>query len=343
MSIYGAGAAKAAPRTERQSSTVGPFLVAAGVSLVIGVSAVLTIPGTLSINGLMNLAGLSRSLTGDDEITTSGIKKLVGEFATELEFLNERVETVAKTSDAGLSQRVERLDGDLAQVKKSVDDVAINMEFLDLRVDRVARRTDSTPDADAIGLKKLVADLSAEVDHLNQRVETVAKQPDLGARLVDLDFEIEVLKAQIAALKSGRTEGGNPAWAKTVDDDLAAARNDIVGLRSTLDERTAANRKDITALAARLDKIEAIIAERGDITSSIPTAPKPVARPKRRAAPGWVVEASAEGIAVVKGRAGRFEVKEGSYLPGLGRIVSITKDGGRWAVNTARGPVPFAN
>jgi hypothetical protein len=344
MSIYKTGGAKTPSQTPRQSSSMGPFLIAAGVSLMIGVSAIFTVPGTLSISGLMNMAGLSSSISRhDDEITTgsiasSSVKKLVGEIATELEYLNERVETVAKKSDAGLGQRIDRMNGDLANVKKTVDDVAINMEFLDLRVDKVAR----APDADTIGLKKLVADLSTEVDHLNARVETVAGKPDLNARLVDLDFEIEVLKAQIAALKAGRPDTGG--WAKSVDDDLATARKEIVGLRSTLDERTTANRNDITALTKRLDKIEAIIAARGDVTASIAPTKHVVAKPKRRVAgSSWVVEAAAEGIAVVKGRSGRFEVKEGSILPGLGRVTDISQKEGRWVVNTTRGPVPFAN
>ena len=156
MSTHKAGAAKATSQTHRHSSTMGPFLIAAGVSLVIGVSAILTIPGTLSISGLLNVAGLSQSLTQDDEITTSSVKKLVGEFATELEFLNERVEVVANKSDAGLNHRVERIEDDLSTVKKTVDDVAINAEFLDLRVDRVARKAE---DGEMLGLKKLIADL----------------------------------------------------------------------------------------------------------------------------------------------------------------------------------------
>jgi hypothetical protein len=316
---------------------MGPFLIAAGVSLVIGVSAILTIPGTLSVSGLLNVAGLSRSLNQDDEITTSSVKKLVGEFATELEFLNERVEVVAKKSDAGLNHRVERIEGDLSNVKKTVDDVAINAEFLDLRVDRVARKAE---DGEMLGLKKLIADLSVEVDSLNTRVETSKPAPDATARLVALDSQIEMLRAEIAALKANQVAGSS--------EGLAAARIDVAGLRSSLDEVATTTRKDISALTKRLDKLETIIESRGDVTASIgPASAKPaLAKMKRRAAAAgatWVVEASAEGIAVVRGRSGRFEVKEGSSLPGLGRVTAITQQGGRWVVNTTRGQVPHAN
>ncbi len=341
MSIYKTGGRKTSSQTPRQSSSMGPFLIAAGVSLMIGVSAIFTIPGTLSISGLMNLAGLSRSISQQDDdlttasvndATTSSVKKLVGEIATELEYLNERVETVAKKTDHGLSQRVDRMNGDLATVKKTVDDVAINMEFLDLRVDNVSRKNDAP--AGDMGLRKLIADLSAEVDQLSARVDAKTPEQTMSARFVELDSQIEMLRAEIAALKAQGSEAG-----------LAAARNEIAGLRSTLDEHTKANRNDITALTKRLDKIETIISTRSDVTASIGPAHKHVVTKAKRRIVGqsWVVEAAAEGIAVVKGRSGRFEVKEGSVLPGLGRVTDISQKEGRWVVNTTRGPVPFAN
>jgi uncharacterized coiled-coil DUF342 family protein len=335
MSTHKTGAAKATSQAQRHTSTMGPFLIAAGVSLVIGVSAILTIPGTLSVSGLLNVAGLSRSLNQDDEITTSSVKRLVGEFATELEFLNERVEVVAKKSDAGLNHRVERIEDGLSNVRKTVDDVAINAEFLDLRVDRVARKAE---DGEMLGLKKLIADLSVEVDSLNTRVETSKPAHDMSARFVELDSQIEMLRAEIAALKMNQV--ANTA------DGLAMARMDVAGLRSTLDEVATTTRKDISAITKRLDKLETIIESRGDVTASIGSVPaKPAAaRIKRRAAgANWVVEASAEGIAVVKGRSGRFEVREGATLPGLGRVTGIVQQGGRWVVNTTRGQLPHAN
>ena len=161
----------------------------------------------------------------------------------------------------------------------------------------------------------------------------------MSARFVELDTQIEMLRAEIAALKMNQI--ANTA------DGLAIARIDVAGLRSTLDEMAATTRKDISAITKRLDKLESIIESRGDVTASIGSQTKPaLPKIKRRAAAAgasWVVEASAEGIAVVKGRSGRFEVREGSTLPGLGRVTGIVQQGGRWVVNTTRGQLPHAN
>lgn len=61
------------------------------------------------------------------------------------------------------------------------------------------------------------------------------------------------------------------------------------------------------------------------------------AQPKPAVASGWVLREVANGVAVVEGRRGSFEVAVGTQLPGLGRVEAIETRGGRVVVVTPRG------
>jgi hypothetical protein len=52
---------------------------------------------------------------------------------------------------------------------------------------------------------------------------------------------------------------------------------------------------------------------------------------------GWVLRDVANGVALIEGRQGIFEVYAGDPIPGLGRIDAIRKQDGHWVVVTSRG------
>jgi hypothetical protein len=73
-------------------------------------------------------------------------------------------------------------------------------------------------------------------------------------------------------------------------------------------------------------------------------APVPLPAPKPEMArlptvEGWVLRDVANGVALIEGRQGIFEVYAGDPVPGLGRVDAIRKQDGRWVVVTSKGLV----
>lgn len=51
----------------------------------------------------------------------------------------------------------------------------------------------------------------------------------------------------------------------------------------------------------------------------------------------WVLRQAREGAALIEGRYGTIEIEPGDYLPGIGRVEEIKRQGGRWVVVTPKG------
>jgi len=52
---------------------------------------------------------------------------------------------------------------------------------------------------------------------------------------------------------------------------------------------------------------------------------------------GWVLRGVANGVALIEGRRGIFEVYTGDMVPGAGRVDAIRRQDGRWVVVTSKG------
>jgi len=63
--------------------------------------------------------------------------------------------------------------------------------------------------------------------------------------------------------------------------------------------------------------------------------PRPVLR-------GYVVLAARDDIALVGGRYGEREVRQGDFLPGAGRVERIERKGGNWVIETSEGVIAAA-
>jgi hypothetical protein len=77
-------------------------------------------------------------------------------------------------------------------------------------------------------------------------------------------------------------------------------------------------------------------------TANAAPGPIPMPAPKPEVArlptvEGWVLRDVANGVALIEGRQGIFEVYAGDPIPGLGRIDAIRKQDGHWVVVTSRG------
>ena len=53
----------------------------------------------------------------------------------------------------------------------------------------------------------------------------------------------------------------------------------------------------------------------------------------------WEVVEVLDGAATLAGPRGIIEVSSGDVVPGLGRVESISRRGGRWVVATSRGVI----
>jgi hypothetical protein len=80
-----------------------------------------------------------------------------------------------------------------------------------------------------------------------------------------------------------------------------------------------------------------------EATGSIaPTAPAAADAPKVEVArlptvEGWVLRGVANGVALIEGRRGIYEVYAGDPVPGAGRVDAIRRQDGRWVVVTSKG------
>jgi hypothetical protein len=55
--------------------------------------------------------------------------------------------------------------------------------------------------------------------------------------------------------------------------------------------------------------------------------------------PNWVVREVLNGKAILQGPAGIIGVSTGDLVPGVGRVQSIARQGGRWTVATNKGVI----
>ena len=163
---------------------------------------------------------------------------------------------------------------------------------------------------------------------------------------------------------------------RTLEASVARIDADILALKASVEHTTKVGMSQFNKTSDRLDKVEKAQAEPAaklarlsdavdklravspgapaavatapvaakEVTGSIApsTAAAPVAAPKVEvtrlpAVEGWVLRDVANGVALIEGRRGIYEVYAGDQVPGVGRIDAIRRQDGRWAVVTSKG------
>ncbi len=160
-----------------------------------------------------------------------------------------------------------------------------------------------------------------------------------------LETTIKQLESEIASLKTGvdrsaKNEAGRFAKVNDRLDKIEKAQTDsaarLTKLQETLD-------KPHSAAAPAAPTAPAAATAAANVTGSIPVAePVPLPSPKPGIArlptvQGWILHDVMDGIALIEGRSGVYEVRSGDPVPGLGRVDAIRKQDGRWVVVTSRG------
>ena len=67
--------------------------------------------------------------------------------------------------------------------------------------------------------------------------------------------------------------------------------------------------------------------------------PKPATPPPPKRVENWAVREVVDGMAILAGPSGIIGVVNGDIVPGVGRVESISRRGGRWQVGTSRGVI----
>jgi hypothetical protein len=161
-----------------------------------------------------------------------------------------------------------------------------------------------------------------------------------------------------------------------VGDDAASAGNraleaavaridaDILNLKVSVEHSSKSGMSQYNKTSDRLDKVEkaqaepaaklAKLSEAVDKLRAAPVAPVAAKETTGSIAPasadapkaevarlptveGWVLRGVANGVALIEGRRGIYEVYAGDPVPGAGRVDAIRRQDGRWVVVTSKG------
>jgi archaellum component FlaC len=182
-------------------------------------------------------------------------------------------------------------------------------------------------------LKSVVAEVRKDVAAVKS-LAAGASPPDTGVVGPDntaaISAAVEPLKAEIKDLAAGLA---------ATTDDIAALKSSTHANYASIDQVTATHLRDIDAINRRIGKVEDVISLRADVTAAIPTrslAPLPKRRPQRT---GWFAEEIAPGLYLLKGPNVAYQVRNGSVVPGIGRIGLVRTADGQLRILTGKDAV----
>src|SRR5208282_832762 len=194
--------------------------------------------------------------------------------------------------------------------------------------------------------------LAQAVELLKARLDAIdaAKSRD---DLADLRRSVGEMKSTVVSARD--FNGALAQLAQRVDklDHEAGAKVDKLSER--VDHEASALTTD---LAARIDKLEKKIVAPvpaplqpaslkqppvpPTFTADVSMEPTGSIERPRPLLRGYVVLAARDGVALVGGRYGEREVRQGDFLPGAGRVECIERKGGSWVILTSEGVIASA-
>jgi hypothetical protein len=204
---------------------------------------------------------------------------------------------------------------------------------------------------------KALAERTAETESLAHTIKSLKVRLDAidtamsNAGLADLRQSVGEIKS--TAVSTREMSGALAQLSQRIDklDHEASAKADKLAER--VDHEAIA----VTAgLSTRIDKLEQKVAAPPPAPPQV-AQPKPVSRPKfdnvsmdktssiERPRPllrGYVVLDARDDVALVGGRYGEREVRQGDFLPGAGRVERIELGGNGWVVTTSSGLIASA-
>jgi hypothetical protein len=206
---------------------------------------------------------------------------------------------------------------------------------------------------------KALAEQASENESLGHTIKSLKVRVDAidstmsNAGLTDLRQSVGEIRSNLAS--SREVSGALAQLSQRVDklDHEASAKVDK--LTERVDHEANAL---TTGLSTRIDKLEQKITAPLPAPSPVTLAKQPPTRPKfdnvsmdrtssiERPKPllrGYVVLDARDDVALVGGRYGEREVRQGDFLPGAGRVEHIELGGNGWVVTTSGGLIASAD
>jgi hypothetical protein len=206
---------------------------------------------------------------------------------------------------------------------------------------------------------KALAEQASENESLGHTIKSLKVRLDAidstmsNAGLTDLRQSVGEIRSNLAS--SREVSGALAQLSQRVDklDHEASAKVDK--LTERVDHEANAL---TTGLSTRIDKLEQKITAPLPAPSPVTLAKQPPTRPKfdnvsmdrtssiERPKPllrGYVVLDARDDVALVGGRYGEREVRQGDFLPGAGRVEHIELGGNGWVVTTSGGLIASAD
>jgi hypothetical protein len=196
------------------------------------------------------------------------------------------------------------------------------------------------------------ASLAHTIKSLKVRLDAIDSTMS-NAGLTDLRQSVGEIRSNLAS--SREVSGALAQLSQRVDklDHEASAKVDKLTERVDHEANALTN-----GLSTRIDKLEQKIAAPLPTPSPVAQGKQPPARPKfdnvamdrtssiERPKPllrGYVVLDARDDVALVGGRYGEREVRQGDFLPGAGRVEHIELGGNGWVVTTSGGLIASAD
>jgi hypothetical protein len=172
----------------------------------------------------------------------------------------------------------------------------------------------------------------------------IAGKRPLEASVARIDADIANLKVSV----EHTSKIGMSQFNKTSDrlDRVEKAQLEPTAKLAKLGEAVEKLRAAPAAVApqAAAVPVAAAAGAANEATGSIasPAAAAPADQPKLEVArlptvEGWMLRGVANGVALIEGRRGIFEVYAGDLVPGAGRVDAIRRQDGHWVVVTSKG------
>ena len=199
----------------------------------------------------------------------------------------------------------------------------------------------------------------------SQQAKALAEQASENAALA---HTVKSLEARLDAIDSATSNAGLADLRQSVGEirsslvstrEFSGALAQLSQRVDKLDHEASARADKLTAgLSTRMDKLEQKITAPPPAPPQAAQAKQPPIRPKfdnvamdrtssiERPRPllrGYVVLDARDDIALVGGRYGEREVRQGDYLPGAGRVERIELGGNGWIVTTSTGLIASAD
>ena len=156
------------------------------------------------------------------------------------------------------------------------------------------------------------------------------------------------LGGALATAGLGRFVGNDATSAgnRTFEATVARIDADILNLKLSVEHTSKTGMSQYNRTSERLDRLEkaqaepaAKLAKLGEAVEKLRTpadAPK-VELARLPTVEGWVLRGVSNGVALIEGRRGIYEVYAGDPVPGAGRVDAIRRQDGRWVVVTSKG------